>query len=579
MNSSSFNRAAEQNPMNSENPIKWRFTWEAQSHAPNLKLFIFNTVSRPSSDCSNLTVHLKLSQCHVLVSWTEEVAGGGKKVSLKVPIPNVLIDSEIPVTFKALDDHIEVKVVLLLPVDHPLLSSFDSSLDSIPLEMSSDLKNLSSREGGVKLYCRMCSAQLTRSAIRKFEVMPSENWREVADNWFGGCCCSFGGVGEELVNTFADAYECEKGLCLLSSPAVTLCKDDVIGCKFRDSDANELCEPEKPVASDTGCLSELMPVSGTFHGSKKDEHQNEPVSETVNRDECCGSECHASGYGPLSKHDEATRATKFPEHQKSFLNGFLGDAFMVGSYNRSVDIGWKEFLCPQCSSLLGAYPVTNGTTTPVDNGIRLFKCSISTDLPASGSSDIFSFTLSMLKYFDILAIFHSHLHSETDLKPGKIIVGAWIMNMNKFQYANVIDRRYTVEKMFTNKLVENAKDELSYRTLVKDLVTKSPMLQVVLLNPNSWTSTGICSDAHNSAESISKLYLKPIIKVLFSSCLKGAESTARLLKEWGAKHTADEAFVVKPLIDELIDTLETSKHYLPTSFVRVENMSLSTLFR
>ncbi|CAN0916400.1 hypothetical protein LINGRAHAP2_LOCUS29690 [Linum grandiflorum] len=529
MNSSSFNRAAEQNPMNSENPIKWRFTWEAQSHAPNLKLFIFNTVSRPSSDCSNLTVHLKLSQCHVLVSWTEEVAGGGKKVSLKVPIPNVLIDSEIPVTFKALDDHIEVKVVLLLPVDHPLLSSFDSSLDSIPLEMSSDLKNLSSREGGVKLYCRMCSAQLTRSAIRKFEVMPSENWREVADNWFGGCCCSFGGVGEELVNTFADAYECEKGLCLLSSPAVTLCKDDVIGCKFRDSDANELCEPEKPVASDTGCLSELMPVSGTFHGSKKDEHQNEPVSETVNRDECCGSECHASGYGPLSKHDEATRATKFPEHQKSFLNGFLGDAFMVGSYNRSVDIGWKEFLCPQCSSLLGAYPVTNGTTTPVDNGIRLFKCSISTDLPASGSSDIF--------------------------------------------------RRYTVEKMFTNKLVENAKDELSYRTLVKDLVTKSPMLQVVLLNPNSWTSTGICSDAHNSAESISKLYLKPIIKVLFSSCLKGAESTARLLKEWGAKHTADEAFVVKPLIDELIDTLETSKHYLPTSFVRVENMSLSTLFR
>ncbi|CAN1253115.1 hypothetical protein LINPERPRIM_LOCUS8233 [Linum perenne] len=519
--------------MSSGNPKKWRFTWEAQSHAANLKLIIFNPDSRPSSDCSNLSVHLKLSQCHVLLSWTEEEAAGVKNVSLKVPIPNVLIDTEVPVTSRALDDHIEVKVVLLLPVDHPILSSFDSALDSVPLEMSSDLKSLSSSEEGVNLYCRMCSAQLTKSSIRNFEVMPSENWREVADNWFGGCCCSFGGVGEELVNTFADAYECGKGLCLLSSAAVTLCKDDIIGCEFSDSEPVAL--DTEPVALDTGCLSE-----------EKDEHQNGRVrpSEinsidgnkmlkcedlegknqlsggTTAEHGCCDSECHGSDYEPSSVHDEAMRATKFPEHQKSFLNGFLGDAFMVGSYNRSVDIGWMEFLCPQCSILLGAYPVTSGNT-PVDNGIRLFKCSISTDLPASGPGDIF--------------------------------------------------RRYTLEKMFTNKLAENAKDELSYRTLVKDLVTKAPMLQVVLLNPNSWSSTGICLDAQNAAKSISKLNLRPVIKVLFSSCWKGTE--------WGVKHTADEAFVVKPLIEELISALKTSKHDLPASFVQVENMSLSTLLR
>ncbi|CAN1171865.1 hypothetical protein LINPERHAP2_LOCUS29825 [Linum perenne] len=252
--------------MSSGNPKKWRFTWEAQSHAANLKLIIFNPDSRPSSDCRNLSVHLKLSQCHVLLSWTEEEAAGVKNVSLKVPIPNVLIDTEVPVTSRALDDHIEVKVVLLLPVDHPILSSFDSALDSTPLEMSSDLKSLSSSEG-VNFYCRMCSAQLTRSAIRNFEVMPSENWREVADNWFGGCCCSFGGVGEELVNTFADAYECGKGLCLLSSPAITLCKDDIIGCEFSDSDATKPCELE-PVALDSGCLSDA-----------KDEHQNRQVEQ------------------------------------------------------------------------------------------------------------------------------------------------------------------------------------------------------------------------------------------------------------------------------------------------------------
>ncbi|KAL1074155.1 hypothetical protein V6Z11_D11G270200 [Gossypium hirsutum] len=34
---------------------------------------------------------------------------------------------------------------------------------------------------------------------RNFVEMPSSDWREVADNWFGGCCCSFGGISEKLV--------------------------------------------------------------------------------------------------------------------------------------------------------------------------------------------------------------------------------------------------------------------------------------------------------------------------------------------------------------------------------------------
>ncbi|CAN1171868.1 hypothetical protein LINPERHAP2_LOCUS29826 [Linum perenne] len=51
------------------------------------------------------------------------------------------------------------------------------------------------------------------------------------------------------------------------------------------------------------------------------------------------------------------------------------------------------------------------------------------------------------------------------------------------------------------------------------------------------------------------------------------------LKEWGVKHTAHEAFIVKPLIEELINALETFKHDLPALFVQVENMSLSTLLR
>lgn len=110
--------------MSTENPRKWRFTWEAQSHVPILRLFIFDSYTRPSVQCQNLKVHLNPSQSLVLVSWFEDL-----EVSLRVPTPRVLVDPESPVSFRAFDDHIEVKLVLLLPVDHPIVSSFDSVLN------------------------------------------------------------------------------------------------------------------------------------------------------------------------------------------------------------------------------------------------------------------------------------------------------------------------------------------------------------------------------------------------------------------------------------------------------------------
>lgn len=127
-----------------ENPRKWRFSWEAQSQIPTLRLFLFDSYTKPSIQCQNLKVHLNLSQSLLLLSWFQ-----GLQVSLRVPIPRVLLDHESPVSFKAFDDHIEVKLVLLLPVDHPIVSSFDSVLNSFqglentfvdaskPLEMDS----------------------------------------------------------------------------------------------------------------------------------------------------------------------------------------------------------------------------------------------------------------------------------------------------------------------------------------------------------------------------------------------------------------------------------------------------------
>lgn len=109
----------------SENPRKWRFTWESQSHIPTLKLYLFNPNIKPSTQCIDLKVNLFLEQSLLKVSWFEAEL----EVSLGVPIPRALIDFESPVHFKALDDNIEVKVALLLPIDHPIVSTLDSVLN------------------------------------------------------------------------------------------------------------------------------------------------------------------------------------------------------------------------------------------------------------------------------------------------------------------------------------------------------------------------------------------------------------------------------------------------------------------
>ena len=90
--------------------------------------------------------------------------------------------------------------------------------------------------------------------------------------------------------------------------------------------------------------------------------------------------------------------------------------------------------------------------------------------------------------------------------------------------SNSVNRKYTLERMFTTQLLDCAKDELSFRTVVRDLKMRVPMLQIVLLNSNSWasSSTTICE------EPMPKIDLQPVIKVLFSECSNKTESEIRL---------------------------------------------------
>ncbi|XP_074355100.1 uncharacterized protein LOC141693829 [Apium graveolens] len=401
------------------------------------------------------------------------------------------------------------------------------------------------------------------NVCRTFEEMPSVNWREVADNWFGNCCCSFGGISEKLVISYAKSYTSTTGLCLLNSSSVILSKDNLVGFNIPDWSRKKDNELEFSVSNGVHRTTESIDdTTMSFHGqtimmneidrrlkeqcSLKDTQKIEvkpenidsdtssqvsPISEDVKnvastpvhyiRDldiKCCDH----TGSEPSSKEHNSS-AIGLLENQKSFLDGFLGNVFMTKASNLSKDVQWVELSCPCCSFLLGAYPCGNSSAV-FDSGVHLLKCYISTCLDAEASKNLF--------------------------------------------------RMYTLERMFSSQLLECAKDELSFRTVVRDLQTKRPMLKIVLLNPSSWCCFGYCSSPVGQAPRIN---MSPAIKLLFSDCSRSDESELRMTEEWKVKNQADEVYMLASQIKELIKSLELVKNVLPPSHILLQGFSLSSL--
>ncbi|KAJ4965229.1 hypothetical protein NE237_017078 [Protea cynaroides] len=603
---SSFSRAP-----GSENPRKWRFSWEAVGYVPTLRLFLFNPKIKPLYHCKNLNVHLSPVESLLLVSWTEHVQDASDSVdlSLRVPLPKVLVDPCSTIDVKATEDHIEVKLVLLLRVDHSVVAALDSVLNSSedssarenvcldrlqPFSMDSDLKSLSSSEG-VHFYCKSCSAQLTRKPLTSFVEMPSADWREVADNWFGACCCSFGGVSEKLVTEYVSSYSCRVGTCLVDVASVIICKSDLMGYVFPDhSDGGRKQEselgfdggknfPESVIGDGNICSQGLffgsqterasdvceilcsMPLkeeclaanleldvvkkgdnvdSSFVTSSISDLSVNETsASEFSTKDQidyCTdkpnnssdGQECCLHSVSVTCSNAEDKQSIKSFDlmgNQKLLLNGFLGNGFMIRSSNLSKDVKWIEFRCTRCSCLLGACPYNGGGDAPLDDGIRLFKCYISTGLPVGGSGNIF--------------------------------------------------RNYTLERMFSFQLVESATNELLFRTVVKDLKTKAPVLRIVLLNSDAWCCTGYCLETMGCIGPASKVELQPVIKVLFSSCNDSTEAQSRVIEEWATKNQADEVYMFTHQIEEVFKSMKSAQEFFPFSCSFLQDFSLSFMER
>ncbi|XP_073286573.1 uncharacterized protein [Primulina huaijiensis] len=648
----------------SDNPSGWRFTWESQSHSPTLRLLLFNSNTKPSIHCRNLKFNLFTEQLLLKMSFSESQEAE-KGTSVHVPVPRVLIDQESPIHFRTFEDHIEVKLVLLLPVNHPLVSDFDAIVDSgestdEPRELcvNTDLKKLSGMEE-VHFYCRSCSTKLTKG-IRCFDEMPSINWRDVADNWFGSCCCSFGGVGEKLVTEYAKSYTCAAGVCLLNETSVLLSKNDVLGCGFSDAMARLHCEPELNSTGYSGCdrvfingfstqghakcgnqnveASNSDDSTNFLHSMEIDvtDSKHKPSRNVSNKDSLsCTSpalqikekEALMNGHFADVKYQMGSCDTgccpslngvydELLENQKVFLDGFLGDGFIVKSSSLSKNIKWTNFCCPRCSSLVGSYPCFEDHAS-LDGGIRLFKCCISTCLLSSGFHDTFSMTYHTsyvmvhskkliacliccyhavsfqvwcLNYCVIILI--GHIQTLIQLDSVKTYLPIYNQHCNperkwRLRVAQIggksliyvwkTEKNYTLEKMFARQLLESAEDELSFLTIVRDIQTKSPVLRITLLNPNTWCCTGCCV---HPGEPVANLLMYPTIKVLFSTCSNGMEIDSSGVDGWGGKNEADEeVYMFSSQLQELVRGLELSNSWYPQSYKSLQGVLLSSMKR
>ncbi|XP_042434390.1 uncharacterized protein LOC122020500 [Zingiber officinale] len=588
----------------SENPSqrRWSFTWETLSYIPTLRLYLFHPDVDPSARCRNLAASLRLDQFVILVSWIED--GGGNDVGLRVPVPRVLIDPSCRVDCRATSDHVEIKLALVLPLDNPAVSDLLGVLDpgswdtasgaggvsnrSLPLSLDSDIKNLSA--GAVDFFCKSCSTKLTKQHLRQFVEMPSVNWQEVADNWFGNCCCSFGGASEKIVSQYVNKYDCSAGTCLLDSASIILCQDDLEGYTIQDlltgypdhqnneqasngvridsANGSSYCEFAEDVAAEaldfSSCkmggacidLAKVTPVQGdTDHVSFPKLTIDEMLSTedanflNLHSDYCCGkSEKHfldlpntISSDGHCHNCDDKMcnvlnhtsggsmlGPSAMPSSQKWPHNKSLGGGFIVPTSNFSHDVKWVNVLCKNCSSLIGCNPSSRSANVPLDGGIRLFKFCISTCASIGRTGDIF--------------------------------------------------RNHTLQRVFANLLLESAEDELSYRIIVRDMNSGTPMLLLVFLSSKSWSSSGYCMENVDRGP-LPSADLQPFLKVLFSDCSIDSKASARIIEDWSTRNHAEEVYMLTHLIEELTVYLKSAFYKLPPSCSSLQGMSLSSLER
>jgi HECT-like Ubiquitin-conjugating enzyme (E2)-binding len=216
--------------------------------------------------------------------------------------------------------------------------------------------------------------------------MPSSNWRDVAENWFGNCCCSFGAAAENLATQYLNSFNLSPEIGFLSSMSITVSKDSLHG--YPHNPAHQ--EPSLDLL-EINHANPKLPFLVSCNGSHDDAHGPDEVADISNKEHRIHttSNCNVNN-GP---------------DRYNGRNIYFGGGFVHYEADISNDVEWVGFCCETCSSPLGSYPCQKdmGNAGAIDGGVRLFKCYISTSAPVGGPGDVFRLVM-ISNYFMFIAL-------------------------------------------------------------------------------------------------------------------------------------------------------------------------------
>jgi len=604
------------------------------------------------------------------------------------------------------EDHIEVKIGLLSlnTYFHALLglasgeppvenAAEDDVLrygkDSIPFSLDRDAQALESRENTV-FHCKNCSSKLTKAPFRRIMELPSADWRELADHWYGNCCCaSFGMKTESLIAQFQQSLTLSEGTCLVASTTCIVHHNDIVedkfdkkvlqdnggdchgsanGClssdlkedKIEDLDLNSaskvafvkngqdlekleelriaedhhvsrcteasfmqrhFCEPRdccnilenedwvggrtlctkdilfekdqenmgavlcSDVHMNSGCTEELAGCRDEPFCHSRESEAKARVKDSEVSMQCSVTVQHGCKDLAISTHQACECSTVEDQHGDSdfpipccrssndsadLSNEFLdtrtgseslGNGFMTGPGGPPEVSNWEPFFCNVCSYLVGAH--SRDTQEHTEKGVHLFKCQISSHDICSSSLNVF--------------------------------------------------RQHTLERVFTHELLSNSEGNSSYRYVVRGFKTRAPLLQLVLLNHDSWVCSGACNkqwltkceaaseamETHQASpvldmqleitQSLSTEYssglrgqalhatLKPVVKFMYCDCSTFATEELSLIDKWAQLQQADDVYMLEEVVELLTSSLQANQLNFPPSCGSFQQFGLSYL--
>ncbi|CAM6093561.1 unnamed protein product [Calypogeia fissa] len=588
----------------------WRFTYEALTRVHSLRLFLFNSMIPVPWRCASLQATLA-SESESMVSSSPVVlcqwnSPNGDSYKLFVPIPVCLIDYSVPFLAFARSDHIEIKLTLLSSggsfVDDLSLLGFTYKGEPVDshshggeaaesaLSLNSDAELLTSKQK-VTFYCRNCSVELIKEPISCFRALPSTEWRELADHWFGVCCCRDGVHTKSLMTRFDELMTPTSGVCLVGSTICIIHRDDLVrkmvdsiqhtsvdlqaqcctpvtesnddlrrtgdgpdtglnGTENHHVSGNGLRPLNNPAMTSNGHSHEALEDSSTYCTSPAARHENldsnidelagaavtttsgshhNAMDEAVEPRGCCSGS--GANHGNGVSDDLPDNAVKAKTIANGFMSGFPSSKL-------------TPFECHNCASLVGVCP--GGT----EEGLQLFKCHISSDISACAPSDVFRF--------------------------------------------------HTLERVFSNELLTNAEEDSSYRYIVRDMNSRLPLLQLVIINHESWNCSGFCkeeqrlvSTAEDDANGTfscqnsrslttkgnQKLFLEPVMKVLLCDTSSFSSEELAEVERWGQKNQADDVYMLDSEVMSLARSLQANRKLFPESSAAFQQFHFSFLAR